>query len=248
MKGKYAKEIKRCEKLGALRFQKVVFKVEEIKYQLLKKLWPNFLLFYDKQCYKRKRKLLKKAKTKEEQQKIINEIRHQKMAMRKEWHREQNRNYHMDMNKPTEMLFYLNWNKDVHKKGMIFNAISIPLLTAATVIGIPAAIPFLVEELVSAFVNFQCINIQNYNIYRFKEREETFKKMEDRKMASNIEKHGEAAHVIGKAMKKTEDIPTMAQIIDGIETKEQLEQLRSLIQTTLAANQAAIANKNRGGK
>ena len=32
-------------------------------------------------------------------------------------------------------------------------------------------------------------------------------------MASNMKKHGEAAEVIGKAMKKTEEIPTMQQII-----------------------------------
>ena len=35
-------------------------------------------------------------------------------------------------------------------------------------------------------------------------------------------------------------------MVHTAETKEQLEQLRSLVQTTLAANQAA--NKNRGGK
>ena len=246
MKGKYHKQIQRCEQLGALHFQKIVFKVENIKFKILKKLWPNFLSFYDKQCDKRKKKLLKKAKTEVERKNVITEIRNLKMAMRKEWHREQNRNYHMDMNKPTEMLYYLNWNKDIHKKGIIFNAITIPILTIASVSGVPFAIPFLIGEVASAFINFQCINIQNYNIYRFKEREETFKKMEARRMASNIQKHGEAAKVIGKAMEKTEDIPTMKQIIEGVETKEQLEQLRSLIQTTLAANQAA--NKNRGGK
>ena len=246
MKGDYQKKIKQCEKLGALQFQKVVFKVEDIKFKVLKKLWPNFLVFYDKQCDKKKRKLLKKAKTDEDRKRIIDETRKLKMAMRKEWHREQNRNYHMDMNKPTEMIYYLNWNKNIHKRGIIINAITIPLLTAATIAGIPFAIPFLIEELASAFINFQCINIQNYNIYRFQEREDTFKKMEARRMANNMQKHGEAAKVISKAMEKTEDIPTMKQIIEGIETKEQLEQLRSLVQATLAANQAA--NKNRGGK
>ena len=222
MKGDYQKKIKQCEKLGALQFQKVVFKVEDIKFKVLKKLWPNFLVFYDKQCDKKKRKLLKKAKTEDDRKRIIDETR------------------------KTKMIYYLNWNKNIHKRGIIINAITIPLLTAATIAGIPFAIPFLIEELASAFINFQCINIQNYNIYRFQEREETFKKMEARRMANNMQKHGEAAKVISKAMEKTEDIPTMKQIIEGIETKEQLEQLRSLVQTTLAANQAA--NKNRGGK
>ena len=90
MKGDYQKKIKQCEKLGALQFQKVVFKVEDIKFKVLKKLWPNFLVFYDKQCDKKKRKLLKKVKTEEDRKRIIDETRKLKMAMRKEWHREQN--------------------------------------------------------------------------------------------------------------------------------------------------------------
>ena len=207
MKGDYQKKIKQCEKLGALQFQKVVFKVEDIKFKVLKKIWPNFLVFYDKQCDKKKRKLLKKAQTNEQKKAVIDDIRKLKMAMRKEWHREQNRNYHMDMNKPTEMLYYLNWNKNIHKKGIIANAITIPVLTAATIFGVPFALPFLIEEIVSAFINFQCINIQNYNIYRFKERQEMFEKMEARRMANNMKKHGEAAKVIGKVMEKTEEIP-----------------------------------------
>ena len=87
--------------------------------------------------------------TEEDRKRIIDETRKLKMAMRKEWHREQNRNYHMDMNKPTEMIYYLNWNKNIHKRGIIINAITIPLLTAATITGIPFAIPFLIEELAS---------------------------------------------------------------------------------------------------
>ena len=43
MKGDYQKKIKQCEKLGALQFQKVVFKVEDIKFKVLKKLWFHLL-------------------------------------------------------------------------------------------------------------------------------------------------------------------------------------------------------------
>ena len=38
----YKKKIALCEKLGATKFQKVVFKVEELKYKFIKKFLPNY--------------------------------------------------------------------------------------------------------------------------------------------------------------------------------------------------------------
>ena len=102
----YKKKIELCEKLGANKFQKVVFKVEELKYKVIKTFFPRYIEWYDKLCDRKKKKELKKAKTKEEQKKIIDHYRMQKMIMRKEFHREQNRNYHMDPNKPTEITIF----------------------------------------------------------------------------------------------------------------------------------------------
>ena len=64
------------------------------------------------------KKELKKAKTPEERKYIVEHYRRQKMLMRKEFHREQNRNYHMDLDRPTEMLAYLEYNKRVHMNGL----------------------------------------------------------------------------------------------------------------------------------
>ena len=250
----YKKKIELCEKLGANKFQKVVFKVEELKYKVIKKLFPRYIEWYDKLCDRKKKKELKKATTKEEQKKIIDHYRMQKMIMRKEFHREQNRNYHMDPNKPTEILYYLNWNKDIHMKGIIKNAIAIPALATTAAFGIwpTVVIPFLALELGSLFVNFQCVNIQNCNIYRFKQREETMKKLEERRNKRNIEQYSEAGTLVTRTMEKTEDIPSLSQIIDSIQTKEELEQFRKLVQTTLGANRASSKQesdaKGSGGK
>ena len=201
-----------------------------------------------------KKKELKKAKTKEEQKKIIDHYRMQKMIMRKEFHREQNRNYHMDPNKPTEILHYLNWNKDIHMKGIIKNAIAIPALAITAAFGIwpTVVLPFLALEVGSLFVNFQCVNIQNCNIYRFKQREETMKKLEERRNKRNIEQYSEAGSLVTRTMEKTEEIPSLSQIIDSIQTKEELEQFRRLVQTTLGANRASSKQdsdaKGSGGK
>ena len=235
----YKKKIERCEKLGADKFQKVVFKVEGLKYKVLKKCFPNFIERYDKSCDKKRDKALKKVTTEEERKKIVNYYRQQKLIMRKEMNREQNRNYHLDPNKPTEILHYLNWNKKVHKKGMIKNAVLIPVLGVASGLGFWPAIPLLAMEVGSLFINFQCVNIQNCNIYRFKQKEETMKKLEERRTTRNIKQYKDAASVVSKAMNKTDDIPTMSDIIDGIETPEQAKQLKELIQNTLAANQQA---------
>ena len=245
----YKKKIKICEKLGADKFQKVVFKVEGLKYKVLKKCFPNFIKHYDKSCDKKKDKALKKVATEPERKKIKNYYRRQKLIMRKEFNREQNRNYHLDPNKPTEILHYLNWNKKVHKKGMIKNTVLIPILGVASGLGFWPAIPLLAMEVGSLFINFQCVNIQNCNIYRFKQREETMKKLEERRTKRNIEQYKDAASVVSKAMDKTDDIPSLSQIIDSVKTPEEAAQLKNLIQNTLAANQQARAQNqaNLGG-
>lgn len=241
----YKKKIELCEKLGANKFQKVVFKVEELKYKFIKTFIPRYIEWYDKLCDRKRKKDLKKATTDEQRKAIIEHYRRQKMLMRKEFHREQNRNYHMDPNKPTEILHYLNWNKDIHMRGIIKNAIAIPCLAVAAGVGLwpTVVIPFLALELGSLFVNFQCVNIQNCNIYRFKQREETMKKLEERRAKRSVENYSEAGAAISRSMEKTEDIPSLSQVIDSIQTIEELEQLRRLVQVTLGANKASSGQK-----
>lgn len=235
----YKKKVKICEYLGANKFQKLVFKTEELKYKIIKKFFPKYIEWCDKLYDRSRDKELQKATTPEQHKRIIDYYRKQKMIMRKEFHREQNRNYHMDENKPTEILHYLNWNKEVHKRGMIKNIATISALAIPIGLGIAPilTIPLAVLELGSLFINFQCVNIQNCNIYKYKQCEEALKKREQRKTKKNIEQYGEAGAVISRTMDKTQEIPTMTQIIESIETKEELEQLKKLVQETLDTTQ-----------
>lgn len=251
----YKKKIKLCEKLGANKFQKVVFKVEDLKYKFIKTFIPKYIEWYDKLSDRKRKKELKYATTPEERKCIIEHYRRQKMLIRKEFNREENRNYHMDPNKPTEILHYLNWNKDIHMKGLIKNAIAITCLTATAIAGIwpTVVIPFLAMEICASFINFQCINIQNCNIYRFKQREETLKKLEERRNKRNIEQYSAAGAAISRSMKTTDDIPTLTQVIDSIKTQEELEQLKKLVQNELGGNRKKASNNsndatNLGGK
>ena len=111
-------KIRICEKLGATKFQRVVFKAEEKKFKILKKICPNFIQHYDNWCNRKRDKLLKKYHSEENQRKIIEYYRSQKLLARKEWIREENRNYHMDQNNPMEFIEYLEWNKEIHQNGL----------------------------------------------------------------------------------------------------------------------------------
>lgn len=226
---KYQKKIKLHEKLGALKFQKLVFKVEKLKFKALKKLFPNFIYRYDKFCDRNRDKEIKKAKTKEEVEAINRKYKVYKMEMRKEFNQEKNRNYHIDKNNPTQIFNYLEWNKDVHKRGLIKNAIIFPILTGLVITGNTILIPLLVYEGISAFINFECINIQDYNLCRCKMMEDYIKKREERRREANIENFGEASKVIYKSIEENENIPTFEEILKNVKNKEQLKQIRELL-------------------
>ena len=113
------KKIALCDKLGAKRFQKVVLKAEELKFRFLKDIFPSLPERYEKQLKIKRDKELSRATTDEEREKIIENYHKLLLEWKKELKREKNRNYHMDENAPTEILQYLEWNKQVHKRGLI---------------------------------------------------------------------------------------------------------------------------------
>lgn len=242
----YKKKIEICKNLGAEKFQKVVFKVEEIKYKTMKKICPNFIKLYDKINERNKNKFLKKAKDEETRQKISDYYLKEKLLTRKEFYKEKNRNYHMDPNKPLEILSYLEENKNIHKRGLIINGITIPVLTGGSILLTPWLIPLLIYELGEAFINFQCINIQNYNIYRIKDNEEGLKKIYKKRVDSNIKKYGEVSKTIEKILEEKKDIPAQEEIIDSISDVEQLRQLKQLVEQEIKMNEAVNKQKKIG--
>ena len=177
--------------------------------------------------------------------KIKNKYKTAKMAMRKELLEEKNRNYHMDPKKPTEIIHYLEWNKKIHKNGLITNAIIIPLITGAIMIGYTGLIPILIAELISAGINFQCMNIQNYNICRYKIMEEGLKRREENTFKKSYEEFGKAAELVHQTIEEKEELPSIDEIIEKIETREQLEQLKVLLLKTKTEREH---EKSKGGK
>ncbi len=232
------KKIARCDKLGAKKFQPYVLKLEEFKFKVLKDIFPSLPKRYEKFCRKKRDKALKKAKTQAEKDKILAIYRRLIIDWRKELKREQNRNYHMDENKPTEFINYLNWNKKVHQKGLIKDG----LLFSATVLGLALGltpivlVPALVYELISAFINFQCINIQNSHIYRYKLIEENLKKREIRKGKKLVENYGEAANVYSRSIANNKELPSIQDMINNVTTPEEARQLRQMLLEKIEKN------------
>lgn len=288
----YDKKIELCKKLGADKFQKIVFKAEELKFKFIRKFIPRYIEHMDKICDwigKQELKTSKKAQeksnkireeakkklsktTSEEkkekikmrankklrklQSKIIPEevikknVQSNKILMRKEYYLSQNRNYHMDLDRPTEMLSYLEYNKRVHMNGLKRNAVFLPIFTGLSV-AFPITTPLVAYELASTFINFQCVNIQNCNIYRYKKKEELFQRMEQRRIQNNIREYGKVSSIVSKTLNEKQDkLPTMDEIIASVgDNTEALQELRQLALKTMSKRESVKAStKKIGGK
>ena len=240
----YNKKIKICEALGAEEFQKVVFKVEELKFKLIKKFFPNFLDSYERYCDSEEKKRLQKATTEDEKKKIKSETKLLKLAMRKEMQQEKNRNYHMDSNRPTEIIKYLEWNKNIHINGLVRDLIIIILSIIGIIAGQEWAIAVLVASTLCAAVDFECINIQNCSIYKYQKCKETLEKREIRTTIKNIDEYNEASEVITKAIDEKDKLPTFSEIIDMMDSPEQLEEMKKMLKAEVISRNKQKIRRN----
>ncbi len=309
-KNDYEDQIKLYKKLGALKFQKVVFKVEKWKFKIIKKCFPNYLKYYDKfidNKIERKIKRIKKKATarekiekhhpqflksydkftvlkektsnfyeekiqnlrkkiksfnpkilefydkyyknenilkglssheKIEKLKIISKF--SKMYTRQELNFEKNRNYHINPNKPTEISMYLEWNKKVHIRNLTKNTIFIPLYLTLILLGQSYFLIFLLNEIIGVAINFECINIQNYNITRLKDKEESLKTIEEIKLEKFIKKYNDASELIYDKISQQDELPSIIEIIESTTNIDQIKQLRDLLESQLATRHLDI--------
>ena len=226
------KRMEICKKLGAVQFKKIVFIVEKIKFKALKKLVPNYLKYFDKHVDKLTKKRLKEAKTEEEKQIIIYKSKIDKMQERREFYQEENRNYHIRKENPTQIIKYLELNKKIHKNGLVGNAIFSLLTIPGLIFGSKIAIIFLAFEIIEAIINFECINLQNYNIYRLTKVKDKIEKKEKAKIERDSVLYKEISEDIHKVVMEKDEIPTIDDILACADTPEKLEQLKQLLAKT----------------
>ena len=241
----YDDKIFLTEKLGAGKFQKIVFRAEDLKFKILKKLCPNYLKYHDKYIDWQKNKKLQKLHSDYEKNKVIEEANLQKEIAHKEFYREMNRNYHMSSTRPLEIIKYLEWNKAVHKRSLKLNSLVIASSLGLTFLGFSEILLLVPIELFSAFINFECVNIQNHNIYRFKEKEKKLYEIQTRQLKNNSEKYEEANTLIATKQEELKNIPSIDEIIASIKDKNQLEQLKKLLEKQKATNNMLAKQKGR---
>ena len=224
------KNMKIYEILGAKQFQKIVFIIEKIKYKIIEKVFPNILNWYNNYNEKSLKKRLEKCSD-EKREKIIDEYRYLELSFRKEIIYKQNQNYHIDLENPTYFVNYLKFNRKVHLDGIksnIFFIIASLLFkvffsnTLTVLINI-----LLIYNIISFIINFQCVNLQNYNLCRLEndKMKELLIKREKKIKEEKIKKYGEGMKVIGKTFQETEYIPSLDEVLSNVKTNEEKKQL-----------------------
>ena len=226
------KQIELCKKLGAVQFQKIVFAVEKIKFKVLKKLVPNYLTYFDKHVDKITKKKLASASSEEERQAIIYGAKMSKMQERREFHQEENRNYHMRRENPTQIIKYLEKNKEIHKNGILRNALFAGLMIPGIILGSELALTLLILEAIGAVINFECINLQNYNICRLTKIKDKMEQREIRIREREANLYKDISKDIHEAVMEKDEIPSIEEILACADTPEKLEQLKQLLAKT----------------
>ena len=228
------RKLKRYERLGARKFQQLVFGVERIKYSILLTCFPRITTHYEKLLTKSTEKKLKKCHSDDEKKALLENARYQKLLFRKEMHSRKNRNYHYRFGYSKELIPYLEWNKRIHQKGLRQNGV---VMMACLLLGLsplvsgivaPLCLGIFIAEGISALINFECINLQEYNLTRIKQNEK-LKQIEEKIENRDLKKYCPATKIIASSLTRQEDIPSVHSLKEEFTTREELENLRSLL-------------------
>lgn len=149
--------------LGAEQFQKVVFSLERLKYQVIEKCFPNIIPWYEKQCDRQFIKRIKKEKI-EDHKLLLTQYQKEKLAFRREITYKQNRNYHYNPNYPTKFVKYLEMNKKIHQRGIIKN---ITILIGIGLISLIFSNPLPTVSIIIALLQGVSMIIKYYTLFLF---------------------------------------------------------------------------------
>lgn len=77
--------------------------------------------------------------------------------------------------------------------------------------------------------NIKCVTQQNFKIEKIMKEQEKLERIANKRIDNREKKYGEAQKLISEKVLESEELPSMTEIIDNIQSKEQLEQLKQLI-------------------
>lgn len=227
------KNYKVNEILGAKFFKKIVFLVERIKFKLINKLFPNSEKRYEIFLKKQLDKKLKKEKDEKIKKLLIKDYQNKILDARCEFNNKKNRNYHIKMDDPNKFIKYLKNNRKIHIKGLIRNVIVylalIPLFILFNPTFTVAGYIILGYNTISTLINFECVNLQNYNLKRFEESKERLIKIKEKKLARDLDKYKNISKVVSNSLNSSKSIPNIDEIVANINTKEELIELKNML-------------------
>ena len=229
----YHKKLKLHEKFGAEKFQKVVLTFDKWKFKLLNKkaIRKGYLKFADKRIQYQIDEALCKDLTDEQREELLDIEKRSKTLVRVELNEKRSINYHIGVNRRKEQFpSALEMNKKIHKDCLKRNGQLLGACIGLGILGIPI-LPQIVGgyQIIAAFKNMQCINIQEYNLARMKSAEKLIAKANRNEIQQLREKNQELISDISKAKTRGQNIDTLNRIVEGMTSKESLEQMRALI-------------------
>ena len=213
-----------CEILGAKEFKRLVLGLENQKYKFIKKYFPNYLEKAKKRIDKKRDKLLKYCSDEEGKTvRLYAEVAKQELEL--SLRKSEAPNYHISENYE-DTIAYLNWNKKIHVRDLKMNAALIALGIVGMLIPIPTVIPIVLLSMgtLSAIMNFECVNLQNYNISRVELKKEALNRLEKRKRAKAASHSAAYNHIAESAAKKGAPV-TLEEAVESAPTPEVRDEL-----------------------
>ena len=176
-------------------------------------------------------KFLCKDLTDKQKEELLEDERRRKTLIRVELNERKSINYHIGVNRRKEQFpLTLEMNKRIHKDCLKRNGIIFSACIGLGMLGIPI-LPQIVGgyQIIAAFKNMQCINIQDYNLSRMKAAEKVIARANIGEINQLREENKELISDISKAKTRGENIDSLEQIVESMRSKESLEQMRAMI-------------------
>ena len=229
----YQKKVKIHEKFGAEKFQKIVLTFDKVKFKLLnrKNIKELYVKLADKMIKRQTDKYLCKDLTDKQREELLELERRRKTLVRVELNERKSLNYHIGVNRRKEQFpLALEMNKKIHKGCLKKNGQILGTCIGLGILGIPI-LPQIVGgyQVLAAFKNMQCINIQEYNLARMKTAEKLIARANIGEINQLRTENQELISDISKAKARGKNVDTLNRIVESITNKESLEQMRALI-------------------
>ena len=170
------------------------------------------------------------------------------MKFRKEMVNKEIPNYHLNIEDIDQTLSFLEVNKKIHVRGIKKDALktllcgTMTLLIEYPLVRNSSAI-LMALGITGLFINFQCVNLQNYNIKRIGNNYERLKKLEARSLKKHTQEYTSASSFIAPLLNGTLSIPTTSDIITALPSEEEASNLQKMVQREIEARQKRKVGK-----